>query len=131
MIELRPGEEILQRFLELVSEYEMQDNVILQSSELDVLQRIEEIYPDMPKLFLSFNKDQLALALQADHVDIIAVSGGLFTQAYCDQVHAAGKQYCVYVVNATSSILKAIEMGVDYYFTDFTGKAFTLEALYR
>ena len=85
----------------------------------------------MPKLFLTFDKSLLDPALHAEYVDAVGCSGSLFSQETCDRVHDAGKKYCVYVVNAVSSIRKAIEIGADCYFTDYTGKALLLEELYR
>lgn len=131
VVELRPEEGMTEALAQLIRDYDMQDHVILQSAELEQLAWAESIWPEMPKLFLCFDKTKLETALQADYVDIIGVSGGLFTQETCDRVHAAGKQFNVFVVNFSSSIRKAIEMGADSYFTDFTGKAFVLEELYR
>ena len=53
------------------------------------------------------------------------------TAENCERVHEAGKQFNVYVVNRISSIRAVIELGADSYFTDYTAKAFVLEALYR
>ena len=121
----------LEPFVELVRAYGMQDHIIVQSSSLSKLKSLEEIFPDMPKLFLTFNEEKFESALKASYVDIISVNGKLFSQEICDRVHAAGKQYNVAVVNSIGMIRDVIEMGVDSYFTDYTGKAFVLEALYR
>ena len=131
VIELRQDAISLEPFIKLVEDWQMQDHIIVQSSSLELLRQLDGRWPEAPKLYLAFGKDSVDAVMDVDYVDIVAVSGGLFTQACCEQVHAAGKKYCVYVVNATSSIRKAIEMGADCYFTDFTGKAFALEELYR
>jgi len=129
VIELKRDTISLEPFLKLVEECQMQDHIIVQSSSMSTLKKIEEIWPDMPKLFLLFDRDRYQQALKEPCVDIIGMS--LVNQEECDRVHAAGKQYCAYVCNTTDSIREAIEIGADCYFTDFTGKALLLEELYR
>lgn len=131
VVELRQNENMLDAFVQLTQKYGLEDQVIVQSFDLNQLQQMEELFPDMPKLFLCSDSSLFEEALHLSYVDIIGVSGGLFTQDNCDRAHAAGKQFNVFVVNYTSSIRTAIEMGADSYFTDFTGKALMLEELYR
>ena len=131
VIEIKAGGPTIDPLVQLVREYGMEEQVILQSSSLWYLQQLEEIFPDMPKLFLLFEADKYEEALKADYVDIIAGSASIMNQECCDAVHAAGKQICIYVVNSTAMIRQAIELGVDCYFTDYTGRALALEALYR
>ena len=131
VIELKAGGPTIEPFIQLTREYGMENNIILQSSSLWYLQQLEEVFPEMPKLFLLFDKDKFEAALQAEYVDIVAGGSYFFSQTYCDQVHAAGKQFCLYVCNRTCDIRAAIEMGVDCYFTDYTARAFALEALFR
>lgn len=134
--ELKAGGPAVEPFIELVRKYGMEEHVIVQSSSLWYLQKMEEAFPEMPKLFLLFSRDDWEAALAADYVDILAVDvldrgWSHFDQESCDAVHAAGKQFCAYVCNAPEIIRQAIEMGADCYFTDYTARAFALEALYR
>lgn len=131
VVEVRPG--TLAPFLDLVRELELQDRVIMQSAVLDDLKEADRVFPDMKKLFLVFsaNRERYEQAIAADCVDIICVSGDYFDQENCDRVHAAGKEFSVAVLNRADWIKRAIEMGVDSYFTDYTAKAFAIEEAYR
>ena len=131
VIELKRDTVSLEPFLKLVEECQMQDHILVQSSSMSTLQRIEELWPEMPKLFLLFDKERYQQALKEPCVDIIGMSSAYFNQEECDRVHAAGKKCCVYVCNSTETIRRAIEIGADCYFTDYTGKALLLEELYR
>ena len=131
VIELKAGGPTIEPFCTLVREYGMEEQIILQSSSLWYLEQVEKEFPEMPKLFLLFEPEKFKDALAAEYVDVIAGGSAFFNQESCDEVHAAGKKFCLYVCNRSSDIRRAIEMGVDCYFTDYTAKAFVLEALYR
>ena len=131
VIELRYPTLTLKPLYKLIEEYGMAENIIVQSPYLWDLLQVEQVYPDMPKLFLVYNEKDFEDALQADYVDIVCVSGLLFDKESCERVHAAGKKYCVAVCSTAESIRKAIEIGADCYFTDYTAKALMLEELYR
>lgn len=131
VIELRMSLTTIRSFLQLVEEYGMQDHIIVQASYLWDLRQVEAVFPDMPKMILAFDPDTFDAALHEDCVDYICVATDRFDQESCNQVHAAGKMYCVAVLNGAGGIRKAIEMGADCYFTDYTAKALVLEELYR
>ena len=131
LVELSSDREMLLALLELVERTDMAGNVILQASSFEMLREAEQKYPDMRKLYLCFRQESFDDALTEDCVDIIGVSGKLVSAGNCRRVHDAGKQFNVYVVNRASSIRAVIELGADSYFTDYTAKAFVLEALYR
>ena len=131
LVELKAGDVLVEPFVELVRQTGMEDHIIVQSTSAEILDRIEEVWPEMPKLLLISKKDAFEDALEEENADIIAVNGSLFNQKACDRVHEAGKQYCVYVIDDVSSIRKAIEIGADSYFTNYTEKALILEELYR
>lgn len=131
LVELKAGSTVVEPFLALVRKYGMERCVIVQSSELRLLQRAEEVFPDMRKLYLSFHGADFTPALEADFVDIISVGDAQFTRENCERVHAAGKQFCVAVCDPEEMILKAIKLGVDAYFTNYTARALELEQKFR
>lgn len=131
VIELRYPYRTLTPFYQLIEEYGMAEHIIVQAPYLWELRQMEGVYPDMPKLLLVYQEEDFENAVEADCVDIVCVAGLLFDEESCARVHAAGKQYCVAVCNSTEDIRKAIDIGADYYFTDFTAKALMLEQMYR
>jgi hypothetical protein len=64
--------------------------------------------------------------------DIICVKYTLLSQENCDRVHSAGKAYAVYWSGkASEDVPNAIDIGVDYYFTNYTKEAMELEKSLR
>ena len=132
LVELKQWQLSCEPFLALLEEYPLlRDRIILQSSELDCLRRFETEYPEMRKLFLVFEKEKFDKALAEPCVDIVSVDNTYFDRESCDRVHAAGKEFNVAVVNPAWMIRKAIELGADSYFTDYTAKALALENNFR
>lgn len=53
------------------------------------------------------------------------------TEANCKLVHDNGKEFSAWTLDSWAKIQKAIELGVDSYFTNYTAKALYLERKYR
>lgn len=129
--ELKLGMEQLEPFLALVQESGLDRQFLVQAWDLKVLEAIEERYPEMPKVFLNMYRKPMQEALGVPCVDIVAVPSELMTESNCVMVHAAEKKFCTWTLNSTEAIKKAIELGMDCYFTNYTAKALLLEAEYR
>lgn len=129
--ELKAGRSVYEAFIQLVNESQMADHFIVQSWDMDILYDLEEVFPDMPKLYLTYYQNQMDQALQKPWIDIISVNDTLMNQENCDKVHAANKKFNVWTLNSSSQITKAIALGVDSYFTNYTAKALLLEKKYR
>ena len=68
------------------------------------------------------------------YVDIISVRAdvetGIFTESNCKAAHDAGKKFGVWTIDTEDEIKKAIDMGVDNYFTNDTALALKIERDY-
>ena len=119
-------------FRKIVDEYGYEDQIVVQCFQLQVLKTLEEYYPNMPKLHLS-EVDQWAFenALTKDYVDMVSVDTSMFTEANCRAAHEHGKQFNVWTLDTEEGIRRAIDMGVDTYFTNDTALAIKLEKKYR
>ena len=132
VIELRDKKEAtVNAFTALMDKYKMADNVILQSFEADVLEALEEKYPDMPKMYLCRTPDDRSRGIGLDCVDIVCINKTYMNEFGANAVHNAGKKFGVWTIDAENHIMEAIRIGADYYFTDDTGKALDLEKRYR
>jgi glycerophosphoryl diester phosphodiesterase len=69
-------------------------------------------------------------AVKSPAADIVCVNGSLMTKKNCKKVHKKGKKFCVYWTEG-EEVKKAIQMGVDCYFTNYTDTALELEREYR
>jgi len=121
----------IEAFKKIVDKYDMKDNVVVQCFELSVLKELEDYYPDMPKLHLSLDQGSFENALTKDYVDILGVESSMMTTSNLERAHANGKKFNAWPLDSESQIKTAIEMGVDSYFTGYTGKALELEHEYR
>ena len=132
VIELRDSKDAtVSAFEQLMDKYNMADNVILQSFEADVLETMEDKYPDMPKMLLCRTPDDRSRGISMDCVDIVCINKGYMNEFGANAAHNNGKKYAVYTIDAENHIMEAIRIGADYYFTDDTAKALSLEKRYR
>lgn len=109
----------------------VQDNVIAASSFFDVLRPLDDSFPDMPKLYVCKDQATFDLALGNDYVDIISVPKENMTADNLKAARDHKKKFGAWTLNSEEEIRKAIDLGVDSYFTDDTGLAIELEKKYR
>ena len=132
-IELKPhSDACIEAFEKVVDEYGFEDVIIVQSLYPDVLETLEEKYPDMQKLYVAWSQADFEYVLDKDYADIISVkaSAGLMTEANCKAAHDNGKLFSAWTLDSEETIRKAIDMGVDTYFTNDTPLALKLEREY-
>lgn len=131
VIELKSKDDAtVDAFIRIVEDYQYQDQITVQCFLLDVLQRLEDRWPDMPKLYLCRSQDAMRAGLDKSYVDIISVEDWMMTQDNCDEVHDHDKQFGAWPITSEEWIRKAIDMGVDSYFTDDVAKAMEIEETY-
>ena len=109
----------------------LEDNVIAASSFFDVLRPLDETFPDMTKLYVCADQATFDLAVEKDYVDIISVPENLMTEDNLKAAHGHDKKFSAWTLNTEEEIRKAIDLGVDTYFTDDSGLAIKLEKEYR
>ncbi len=134
LIELKPHTDAcLEAFDAIVDQYGFSDVIIAESMYGDVLEALEAKYPDMTKLFVAWTQGDFEYEVDEPYVDIISVkeSAGLMTEENGVVAHENGKIYSAWTINSEETIKKAIDMGVDAYFTDDTPLAISLEREYR
>ncbi|MBQ0079019.1 MAG: glycerophosphodiester phosphodiesterase [Eubacterium sp.] len=118
-------------FKEIVDQYQMADNVVVQCFSLSILEDLDECYPDMPKLYLVDNQKALEEGLDKTYVDIIGANKKLMTAENVDAVHEASKDFAAWVLDTEDEIKEAIDLNVDEYFTNYTSRALEIEKEYR
>ena len=132
-IELKPNSEAcVEAFEKMVDEYGFADVITVQSMYADILETLEAKYPDMPKLYVCWSQGDFEYVVDKPYVDIISVkaAAGLMTQENCDATHANGKVFSAWTLDSEETIKRAIDMGVDTYFTNDTPLALSLEREY-
>lgn len=122
---------------ELVDEYGLEDNVIVHSFFPKALKEMKNEYPEMETICLIDDRHlgvcTFDEAIKKDYVDAVAVNyeEGRMTDSNCEAAHAANKKFAAWEFSDKDTIIDAINMGVDLYFTTIPGKALDLEEDYR
>lgn len=131
VVELKSADQAtINAFTSLVNQYGFADRIIVQCFYLDTLRILEEIYPDMPKLYLVEYSPRLEAGYEADYVDIISAFLPMMTEENVKRAHRIGKQFSAWPMTTESEIRRAIDLGVDSYFTDDVKLAISLEEEY-
>ena len=77
------------------------------------LRKLEEIYPDMTKLYICKSQWGFDTSINETYIDIISVKEWLMTEERCKIVHDKGKKFSAWWLDSEESIKRAIDMGVD------------------
>lgn len=131
VIELKENSNQTKLFEDLVKKNNLEDNIVVQASDIKPLQDLSKSFPNMPKLLLVKNQSELKKAVTYDIVDIVAAEKSMMTKENVKLVHGHEKLFNIWTINSTSEIKKAIDLDIDNYFTNFTAKALALENKYR
>ena len=118
-------------FCELIDKYGLQDDVMLSSFDLDVLDTVEQKYPDMTKMAMCISTGERSAALGLECADVIAVRKDLMNEFCATTIHNNGRKFAVWTLDNSQHIHDAIDLGADYYFTDETELALEIEKEYR
>lgn len=118
-------------FTEMVRQKGLDNNVILQSFSEDVLKNAETLVPNMPKMRLVETQAEFNQALSSPVDDIVSMTQSLMNKDNVDKVHKQNKIASAWTLDTEARIKKAISLGVDSYFTNYTGRAMQLEREYR
>ena len=133
IIELKPrGDDCIEAFEEIVDSSGLADVITAASMYPEVLEKLDEKYPDMPKLYMCWSQSDFDYVADAPYVDIISVKApaGLMTESNCGITHDNGKKFSAWTLDSEETIKKAIDMGVDTYFTNDTPLALSIEKDY-
>lgn len=131
VIELKENSTQTKLFEDLVKKNSLEDNIVVQASDIQPLQDLKKSFPSMPKLLLVKDQDELEEAVTYDVVDIVAAEKSMMTKENVELVHNHDKLFNIWTINSTDEIKEAIDLGIDNYFTNFTAKALALENKYR
>ncbi|HCM89258.1 MULTISPECIES: glycerophosphodiester phosphodiesterase [Vagococcus] len=127
VIELKGEDEQIELFKEEVQQAKLKDKIIVQSFKVKTLEKLNETFPKMKKLLLVKDQKTLDQTIKHSVVDIFGVSKKLMTEENIENIHKNKKTVSVWTLNRSDDIKKAINLNVDTYFTNFTGKALVLE----
>ncbi len=110
------GTLVADKVAEMIADMDMIDECVVTSFELDLLQRVKELQPDIEVGYI------LVAAYgdfyNMDEVDFFSVNAAFLTKRTVDAIHNSGKQIYAWTVNNKSSIKNLTNKGVDNIITD-------------
>lgn len=116
-----------EKVLELINEYEMQEQCVVTSTNLNYLKRLKELQPNIRTGHI------LSAAYgnyySNDAIDFISIRSNFVTESMLEHSHEAGKAVHVWTVNTKSELERLRMLGVDNIITDYPVLA--REILYR
>ena len=128
VIEIKyPNDRNIMAFTEEIKKAGTMDVTSVSSLYFDALSRVESEFPDMPKIFISENEEDMNVAQARESVDTIAVEKELMTGENLSAVRESGKKFGAWTLGSEEEISKAVEMGLDSYFTDEGALAVSIE----
>ena len=125
------GKTQIEALLELLNNYNLSDRIIIQGWQEEPLKAAKDYDSRIRTMFLTADQNGINCAIQSNYVDIVSAIVDCMTAENIQAAHNAGKIYCAYTLNSKQDIVRAIQMGVDMYFTNYTAKAIMLEKTYR
>lgn len=131
VIELKDGAAQVPAFTEIITQNDLENRTIVQAFDDIALRKIRHSFPSMPTLHLVDTQTDLDSSLDKRYIDIIGMNKHLMNQKNIKRIHDDHKKVSVWTVNSDKDITAAIQLGVDSYFTNYTGRALTLERIHR
>lgn len=127
VIELKEDGSQTDAFARIVRENGLADRIIVQSFRAECLMELEAVFPEMPKMLLVSDRQSFEAACAVECADLIAAKSHMGTEEYLRQTHRLGKQFCLWTLDTPRQITAAMDLGVDFYFTNYPGLAMELE----
>lgn len=112
----------------LIREYGLEGNVILKSFDSGILNRFEEVIPEVERLYCIFGGSKFITldnflrfrnVFSISNIQYIQVHKYFLTQRFVNKAHKRGLKVIVWGVNDAKSYLKFTQMRVDMIETDF------------
>lgn len=118
-IELKPADtdqNYVQGIIDLILEYDMQDNCVVASADYDVIKDVKDIDSDITTVYIM----NMAFGEFADmeYVDIFSIKHTFITANMVRDIHKSGKEIYAWTVNGKEDIKDLLLLDVDSIITD-------------
>lgn len=107
---------LVKKIVELISEYDMENQCVVSSTNYRMLEVVKEINPRIPTGYiLSF---AIGNVKEKDSVDFYSVRAGFLSEKFVIKAHEAGKEVHAWTVNTRTEMERMKRYGVDNIITD-------------
>lgn len=120
------SEELAEKVVALIEEYDMQMQCVITSTSLHCLQEVKEADEEIRTGYITYGIYQSLYQNKA--VDFFSMKANLVTKNIVNEAHKNGKKIHVWTVNARTEIERLQRLGVDNIITD--NPSYTKEVLY-
>ncbi|MGL4662373.1 MAG: glycerophosphodiester phosphodiesterase, partial [Culicoidibacterales bacterium] len=127
VIDLKEDTKQVPTIAEIIKKNKLEKKVICQSRKSEAVEKLKKALPKTKNILHVVSEEELNQAVTNKNVDTIGLNKSLMTEKNVQLVHQNKKQISIWTLNTTDEIKKAINLNVDSYFTDYTGKAIMLE----
>lgn len=127
IIELKENDKQVELFEKIIKQNDMEKQVTVQAQTLTSLEKLKHTFPKMKTLVLAKDEVEAKNACQMNYVDIVSLNLKFMSKEMIQMIHDANKQANFWTLNSMDDINKAINLGADSYFTNYTAKAIELE----
>lgn len=111
-----PSEELVQEVVGLVKQFEMEEDVYIQSFDSYTLMHIRTLAPDIKIGQILY----IALGNLSDlDVDFYTIEKVMLTKTLVDQAHADGREVWVWTVNSERNLKEVLKFQIDGIVTDY------------
>ncbi|WP_285023162.1 S-layer homology domain-containing protein [Lactococcus garvieae] len=133
IVELKAADPLAQvvPFVNMVRQNGLENNVVSQSFVEDVLKKVDIVAPNIPQMRLVGTQAEFDQALNSSVAHTICLVWNIVNKANVDKIHRQNKIASAWTLDTDERIKNAISLGVDNYFTNYTGRAMQLEKEYR
>lgn len=119
--------EMPEKVLELIEDYEMEEQCVITSTALGYLKRVKEKNPDIRTGYIV--SAAYGRYYEEEFVDFISLRSSFVTEHLVTSAHEAGKGIHAWTVNSRSEMERVKALGVDNIITDYPIRA--REVIYR
>lgn len=119
MIELKytgQEQELEETVLEMLRNYDMEDECIIGSMNKGILQRVKELQPDISTVFIAHDLEEEDYDL--DYADSYSIEGKNLTSEMVEAIHYRGKPVYGWTANTSGAMLRIVSCGADGVITD-------------
>lgn len=123
----KSGDDLVEKVLALIDEYDMEHQCIIQSSDYQYLRQVKEFNPNLTTGYIL--STAIGNYYDNEYIDFFCVRSAFITRSTINQAHAAGKEIFAWTVNTKEELERMKRIQVDAIITDYPIRA--REILYR
>lgn len=121
------GSDMPEKVLQLIEDYEMEDQCVVTSTALKYLKEIKELNPDIKTGYII--SAAYGRYYEEESIDFISLRSSFVTERLVTAAHEAGKEVHAWTVNSKNEMERVKALGVDNIITDYPVRA--REVIYR